>query len=134
MLGATILSDEVTVAFSDQIVRGYCIVRDTYQKEVIDPFHNWTNAFGAEEVSEGISKVSKEASGCGATKGVAGVEGKQVRLVGDTYHHPRPLVLVERDDPVSLCNVTNGSLGSRGKAEDEGRDRVEGAPGAWEIF
>ena len=133
MLNATILSNEVVVVSPDEVVRAYCVTRDTDQKKVVNPFDDQANAFGTEEVCKSVSKVSKEAPCCGTTKGVAGVEGKEVRLVGDAYHYTRPLVPVEGDDLIGFCNITNSSLGSGGKAKDQSEDSVKGAPGAWEI-
>ena len=80
MLDAAILSNEVMVASPDEVVRSYRVTRNTDQKKVVNPFDDWANAFGTEEVCEGVSKVSKKAPCCGTAKGVTGVEGEEVRL------------------------------------------------------
>ena len=54
--------------------------------------------------------MAEETAGCRATKGVAGIECKEVKPVGNANHNAGPLILVKGNDPVGLGHVTNGCL------------------------
>ena len=81
-----------------------------YQEEIVHPLHNRAYATGLKGVNKGIAKMAKETASCCATKGVAGVECKEVRPVGNANHNARPLILVKGNDPVGLGHITNSGL------------------------
>ena len=62
------------------------------------------------DVCKGITEMTEEAASCCATKGVAGVECEEVRLVGNANQDTGPLILMEGNDPIGLGYVMNSSL------------------------